>query len=101
MNAAEIQTGEARDQIGVSGQGNSPNPPSGFENHFICRIGMRLYDPSYGIGPFNSAYEYEEAAFDGAIIMRTSSSMIGLYEELKWYLVSRKDGELINKYSEE
>ena len=101
LNAAEIQTGEARDQIGVSGQGNSPNPPSGFENHFICRIGMRLYDPSYGIGPFNSAYEYEEAAFDGAIIMRTSSSMIGLYEELKWYLVSRKDGELINKYSEE
>lgn len=46
LNLPEIKTGEARDQIGVSGQGNSPNPPSMFGNHFICRIGTRLYDPS-------------------------------------------------------
>jgi len=58
---------EATDAAGVAGQGNSPNPPSRFLNHFIIRIGQTLYDPSYAIGPYTDRKKYETAAFAGRI----------------------------------
>ena len=57
----------AVDAAGVPGQGTSPNPPSGFGNHFITKIGMLYYDPSYGIGPYIDRKLYEDSAFDGFI----------------------------------
>ena len=58
---------EAADAKGVAGQGNSPNPPSGFSNHYIFKCNNRYYDPSYGIGPFTDVKVYENAAFSGSI----------------------------------
>ena len=55
---------DAVDQLGVRGQGN-PDPPGGFENHYIVRYGGNLYDPSYGTGPFSNALEHENASMDG------------------------------------
>ncbi len=62
-----FNVGEAWDLLGVSGQGNSPNPPSYFANHYIVRCDGKLYDPSYALGPFQEHLQYEHAAFDGAI----------------------------------
>ena len=59
---------EAKDDIGVSGQGTSPNPPSTFGNHFIVKSGLLYYDPSYGIGPYFDRKSYEEEAFDGYVV---------------------------------
>jgi len=51
---------------GIPGQGND-NPPGAFENHFIVKslTTNRLYDPSYGAGPFLDKQEWENAAIDG------------------------------------
>ena len=56
---------EAADSLGAAGQGNSPNPPSNFYNHWIVRRGQTYYDPSYALGPFTDRKVYEEAAFAG------------------------------------
>lgn len=58
---------EAADKIGVAGQGNSPNPPSNFRNHWITKMNGKYYDPSYGIGPYTDLKKYEDDAFDGRI----------------------------------
>jgi len=58
---------EAADAPGVAGQGNSPNPPSEFGNHWIDKLNGKYYDPSYGIGPFTDLKAYEDAAFSGSI----------------------------------
>ena len=55
---------DAMNEDGVPGQGNVEPPPA-FENHFVVRFGGQIYDPSYGIGPFNSENEHENAAIDG------------------------------------
>jgi hypothetical protein len=49
------------------GQGNAPNPPSRFANHFIVTIGGTMFDPSYGLGTFTDRKKYEMAAFAGLI----------------------------------
>ena len=61
----------AQDVAGVSGQGTSPNPPAGFGNHYIIKCADELYDPSYGLGPFEEYQQYEHAAFDGIIQVST------------------------------
>ncbi len=58
---------EAYDIPGVPGQGNSPNPPSSWESHFMVWANNKYYDPSYGIGPKATAEEYEAEAFVGRI----------------------------------
>lgn len=55
--------GDAANQPGVPGQGVSEPPPI-FQNHFIIKFGNKVYDPSYGIGPFTEE-EHENAACDG------------------------------------
>lgn len=52
------------DAAGVVGQ-DSPNPASWFENHQIVRVLDKLYDPSYGTGPYQSVAQYESAAIQG------------------------------------
>lgn len=64
---------EAADAPGATGQGNSPNPPSRFFNHYIVRLGQTLYDPSYALGPFTDRKKYELAAFAGRIAGNTLS----------------------------
>lgn len=58
---------EAADAPGATGQGNSPNPPSRFGNHYIVRIGGVYYDPSYALGPFTDRKKYETSALAGRI----------------------------------
>ena len=57
----------AWDIPGVPGQGNSPNPCSYFNSHSIVGIGDKFYDPSYGVGPFESAETYINATFVGLV----------------------------------
>ena len=60
---------------GIEGQRN-PNPPNGFNEHIIVRLGGDLYDPSYGaaktpgihVPPFGIVpfiNQYENNAFSG------------------------------------
>jgi hypothetical protein len=49
---------------GVSGQGKT-NPQFDFSDHVTVKHNGQIYDPSYGIGPYNSTYEYEQAAIEG------------------------------------
>ena len=58
---------EAKDVTGVPGQGDSPDPPGEFNNHFIVKIFGHYYDPSYGIGPFDDLKEYEDTALAGSL----------------------------------
>jgi len=58
---------EAKDVLGVPGQGDSPDPPGEFENHYIVQMNGRYYDPSYGLGPFDDLKKYEDAALAGRI----------------------------------
>lgn len=56
------------DDSGVPGQGPRMNPPFIFNNHFILWVAdpqgvTRYYDPSYGIGPYSTTQEHENAAF--------------------------------------
>ncbi|MCX7047768.1 MAG: hypothetical protein NTX50_20070 [Candidatus Sumerlaeota bacterium] len=70
---------DAQDTTGVPAHGNI-NPPAGFFNHYVCRITTNgpdpsnpgvIYDPSYGIGPFEGSspsiqeLNHENAACDG------------------------------------
>ena len=75
-----LQNGFAQDLMGTVGQGNSPNPPSHFCNHFLALVGGRYYDPSYGVGPFLTAEEHGLNAFAGEIReVRT--------EDQSWYVL--------------
>jgi len=58
---------QAADAVGVSGQGNSPNAPSSFQNHWLVKMNNEYYDPCYAIGPYTDLKDYEDAAFDGWI----------------------------------
>lgn len=58
---------EVADAAGQPGQGNSPNPPSLFFNHWVVQMNDVYFDPSYAIGPFTDFKDYEDAAFAGAI----------------------------------
>jgi hypothetical protein len=49
---------------GVAGQ-QATNPPPGFPNHVILKVGGELYDPSYGTGPFPDHESWETASLFG------------------------------------
>lgn len=53
--------------IELNGDGgqNNPDPRPWFENHAILQYKTKLYDPSYGTGPFASEIEWEDASLDG------------------------------------
>jgi hypothetical protein len=55
------------DATGLPGQDN-PNPASWFARHFIVKINLRYYDPSYGAGPFTGTHDQANLAWEiGAI----------------------------------
>jgi len=58
------------DQAGLPGQSN-PNPPAAFRSHFVVWYDNRIYDPSYGTGPFDAATSDHE-----------NSSIAGIYRIL-------------------
>jgi hypothetical protein len=55
---------QCRPGAGLPGQHN-PSPPAGFFNHFIVLADGKLWDPSYGAGPFADKLAWENAAIDG------------------------------------
>jgi hypothetical protein len=58
---------------GVPAQGRA-NPQSAFKTHRVVLVGppsvpvTQIYDPSYGLGPFGTWAEYEQAAFAGYVV---------------------------------
>lgn len=52
------------DNFGAPAQGNK-NPIAIFGDHALVEIGGKIYDPSYGTGPFNSVLDWEDASIDG------------------------------------
>lgn len=55
------------DAPGLPGQDN-PNPASWFARHFIVKINLKYYDPSYGAGPFTGTKDEANLAWEqGAI----------------------------------
>lgn len=58
---------DAIDQYGVPGQGN-PDPPGGFNGHWITLYNNQFYDPSYGstkVTGVDKNKMYEDAALAG------------------------------------
>ncbi len=51
-------------QDGVPGQGKT-NPQFDFSDHVVVKHGGKLYDPSYGIGPYDTDKAYLKDALDG------------------------------------
>ncbi len=56
--------GDAANVAGIPGQGNA-EPPEAFENHYVVKYSGKVYDPSYGAGPFADEISHENAAIDG------------------------------------
>ena len=52
---------------GISAQHNG-NPRSRFTDHAAVRIGSRLYDPSYGKGPFNGWPAAAQSAWEAGAL---------------------------------
>jgi hypothetical protein len=55
------QGSEVRDDPGIPAQGND-DPQAIFTNHAIVEYNGKLYDPSYGTGPFNNCKAWEDAS---------------------------------------
>lgn len=55
------------DMPGIAGQDNG-NPASWFARHFIVKINMKYYDPSYGAGPFSGTTDQATMAWEGGAI---------------------------------
>lgn len=55
--------------LGVAAQGHD-NPYSRFQDHALVQINNKIYDPSYGTGPFNAFADWEVASIQsfGALI---------------------------------
>ena len=55
--------------LGLAAQGNN-DPYSRFSDHALLRINNKIYDPSYGTGPFNTFADWEAASIQsfGAIV---------------------------------
>ena len=52
------------DKTGISGQ-NTANPLSNFVSHVTVDIGGKIFDPSYGTGPFVSTLQWEDESVSG------------------------------------
>lgn len=48
----------------IAGQGGT-TPPQEFIQHYLIEVEGKLYDPSYGTGPFGSQQEWENASIAG------------------------------------
>ncbi|MBK9462524.1 MAG: hypothetical protein IPN94_24655 [Sphingobacteriales bacterium] len=67
---------------GLAAQGNN-DPYSLFSDHALIRINNKIYDPSYGTGPFNTFADWEVASIQsfGAFINYGSPSAFLLWIE--------------------
>jgi hypothetical protein len=80
-------TPDVTDLPGIPGQDNE-NPASWFARHFIVKINLQYYDPSYGAGPFTGTTEQATAAWEwGAIagywgIAESSTSRLGVRRDV-------------------
>lgn len=65
-SGAVFTTKEFDDQAGAPGQGNA-NPPGYFAvgDHAVTVYGGKIYDPSYGTGPFPDIQTWAAASLDG------------------------------------
>ena len=68
--------------LGVAAQGND-NPYSRFQDHSLVQINNKVYDPSYGTGPFNTFSDWEVASIAsfGAFIRIGTPPMYVLWIE--------------------
>jgi hypothetical protein len=79
------------DAPGLPGQDN-PNPASWFARHFIVKINLKYYDPSYGAGPFTGTQEQANQAWEqGAIagyfgVAQVSPTRLGVRKDLTFLL---------------
>ncbi len=55
---------EVQKQEGIPGHGQN-NPQFDFGDHVVVKYGGKLYDPSYGVGPYSDDDTYLAAALDG------------------------------------
>ncbi len=62
---ATVSSWNPKHKAGVSGQGND-DPPSVFSVHQVIKYNGKIYDPSYGQGPFDSLKLWENACLAGA-----------------------------------
>jgi len=75
------------DLEGIPGQDNS-NPASWFARHFIVKINLKYYDPSYGAGPFTGTTDEATMAWElGAMagywgIAEPASSRLGVRKDI-------------------
>lgn len=53
------------DLAGIVAQ-NNPNPMARFGDHSILRVGASIYDPSYGVGPYNGWPSAAQIAWEQA-----------------------------------
>ncbi len=58
----EYDKDELIDKPGIKGQGDVTPTTKLFVNHAINKFGGKIYDPSYGRGPFNDLHAWEEDA---------------------------------------
>ncbi|HEX3130766.1 MAG TPA: Ig-like domain-containing protein [Thermoanaerobaculia bacterium] len=69
--------GDAADQPGAPGQ-LTQNPPGFFANHFIVRRNGKIYDPSYGNGPYESEVAWEQDSVAGIMTVSKAQPPIPL-----------------------
>lgn len=86
------------DATGAPGQGNSPNPPSEFSNHWIVKMNGFYFDPSYGLGPYDDVKKYEVDAFVGSI--KRVGSKYFIYEAPSDNCSAMDHADEINDYVE-
>lgn len=65
--AGSEQDGCTVDQDGIPGQSNL-NPISLFTNHAVVGINGKIFDPSYGTGPFDNFIKWKDASLAGFLV---------------------------------
>lgn len=75
------RAGEYTDEVGFPAHGNQ-NPHAFWIRHMIVMVNDKLYDPSYGMGPFNSRTAWENRVLAGTRAYRPIGEP-GLVEAVK------------------
>ena len=70
--------------FGAPGQDNA-EPPEQFGNHLISWCNGRLYDPSYGLGPFLTENDHENAVLAGIRQVQFARPNDPAVQELRYY----------------
>ena len=70
-NVEIVSPSLAIDHPGIPGQGTANPEIKGFGNHFLVEFKGLLYDPSYGIGPFQNLLYWQTASIAGYQVIAT------------------------------